>query len=94
MGDVAMVVPVLRELLINNKNYKVSFLTNFQFFPLFRTFNQIDLKNDFFALPAAFVIDYPYYQRLNSNVSQNRLKPRCVDLATYRGHIWANSSCT
>ena len=38
-----MVVPVLRELLINNKNYKVSFLTNFQFFPFFRTFNEIDL---------------------------------------------------
>ena len=43
MGDVAMVVPVLRELLINNKNYKVSFLTNFQFFPFFRTCNEIDL---------------------------------------------------
>ena len=38
-----MVVPVLRELLTNNKNYKVSFLTNFQFFPFFRTFNEIDL---------------------------------------------------
>jgi len=43
MGDVAMVVPVLRELLINNKNYKISFLTNVQFFPFFRTFNEIDL---------------------------------------------------
>jgi ADP-heptose:LPS heptosyltransferase len=35
MGDVAMVSPVLRELLENNKNYKISVLTNFQFFPFF-----------------------------------------------------------
>ena len=38
-----MVVPVLRELLKNNKKYKISLLTNFQFFPFFRTFNNIDL---------------------------------------------------
>ena len=43
MGDVAMVSPVLRELLENNKNYKISLLTNFQFFPFFRAFNDVDL---------------------------------------------------
>ena len=43
MGDVAMVSPVLRELLENNKNYKISVLTNFQFFPFFRAFNDVDL---------------------------------------------------
>ena len=43
MGDVAMVSPVLRELLENNKNYKISLLTNFQFFPFFRAFNDVNL---------------------------------------------------
>ena len=43
MGDVAMVSPVLRELLEGNKNYKISVLTNFQFFPFFRAFNDVDL---------------------------------------------------
>jgi len=43
MGDVAMVSAVLRELLENNKNYKISVLTNFQFFPFFRAFNDVDL---------------------------------------------------
>ena len=43
MGDVAMVSPVIRELLENNKNYKISVLTNFQFFPFFRAFNDVDL---------------------------------------------------
>ena len=38
-----MVSPVLRELLENNKNYKISVLTNFQFFPFFRAFNDVDL---------------------------------------------------
>tara|TARA_Y100000389_G_scaffold185736_1_gene205424 strand:+ start:409 stop:1374 length:966 start_codon:yes stop_codon:yes gene_type:complete len=43
MGDVAMVSPVLKELLENNKNYKISLLTNFQFFPFFRAFNDVNL---------------------------------------------------
>ena len=43
MGDVAMVSPVLKELLENNKNYKISLLTNFQFFPFFRAFNGVNL---------------------------------------------------
>jgi len=38
-----MVSAVLRELLENNKNYKISVLTNFQFFPFFRAFNDVDL---------------------------------------------------
>ena len=38
-----MVSPVLRELLENNKNYKISLLTNFQFFPFFRAFNDVNL---------------------------------------------------
>ena len=38
-----MVSPVLKELLENNKNYKISLLTNFQFFPFFRAFNDVNL---------------------------------------------------
>jgi len=38
-----MVSPVLKELLENNKNYKISLLTNFQFFPFFRAFNGVNL---------------------------------------------------
>ena len=38
-----MVSPVLKELLENNKNYKISVLTNFQFFPFFRAFNDVNL---------------------------------------------------
>ena len=38
-----MVSPVLKELLESNKNYKISLLTNFQFFPFFRAFNDVNL---------------------------------------------------
>lgn len=43
MGDVAMVSPVLSELLSVYNGYKISILTNLQFFPFFRAFKNVDL---------------------------------------------------
>jgi len=43
MGDVAMVPPVLRELLGVYSEYKISVLTNWQFFSFFRAFKNVDL---------------------------------------------------
>ena len=43
MGDVAMVPPVLSELLNTYNGYKISVLTNLQFFSFFRTFKNVDL---------------------------------------------------
>ena len=43
MGDVAMVSPVLSELLSVYNGYEISILTNLQFFPFFREFKNVDL---------------------------------------------------
>ena len=43
MGDVAMVPPVLGELLSVYSGYKISILTNWQFFSFFRAFKNVDL---------------------------------------------------
>jgi len=43
MGDVAMTVPVLREFLNSNLDYKVSVLTKFQYFCFFREIERINL---------------------------------------------------
>jgi ADP-heptose:LPS heptosyltransferase len=43
MGDVAMTVPVIRGLINQNFNYKISILTNQNLFTLFREFDNINL---------------------------------------------------
>ena len=43
MGDVAMTVPVLRELTKMNPSYKISILTNSQYFCFFREFKNFNL---------------------------------------------------
>ena len=43
MGDVAMTVPVLRELIKTNSSYKISILTNSQYFCFFREFRSLNL---------------------------------------------------
>ena len=43
MGDVAMMVPVLRELIKTNSSYKISILTNPKYFCFFREFKNLNL---------------------------------------------------
>ena len=43
MGDVAMMAPILRELIKTNSSYKISILTNSQYFCFFREFKNLNL---------------------------------------------------
>ncbi len=73
MGDVAMMVPVLRCLYAQNQNIQVTLVTRKRFAPIFKEFNQLQIiTTDFIGKHKGLKGLYRLYKELK------QIKPRCI----------------